>query len=226
MHLMSAAKSARLQSPAAPGPRRYTDDIHRRCGSSSLLIGIISVLLITSCNGGDSSSDSATSGERGGDVSPKTAPARATVLRLWNEIEAGSPSLTSEYDPRLVRLLGKDLILTVFDSAPPEYFAPPRVKEIHQVPSGILVQVEGKGPGQDESIPVSFLVAKVGQRWLVRYDSNLINRVRGQIQAEVAQGLPRTEATQDRAAMVASQAVLEIRGLFAEGPRKGTLPPR
>jgi hypothetical protein len=94
------------------------------------------------------------------------------------------------------------------------------------VPSGVMVRGEGKGPDQSEPVPVSFLVAKVEDRWLVRYDSNLLNRVRGQIAAEVRLGLPRTKETEEQAAAVANQAVLDARSLFAEGPRKGTLPPR
>jgi hypothetical protein len=192
--------------------------------ASSLVLAVVCGLLVTSCGGGDSASRS--SSAQSGAFSPKTAAARATVLRLWSEIRSGSPSLTSEYDPKLQRLLGKDLILTVFDIAPPEYSAPPRIRESRQVSSGVLVYVEGKGPGQDPSVPVTFLVSKVKQRWVVRYDSNLINRIRGEIVAEVQRGLPRTKASQDKAAAVANHAVLEARTLFARGPRKGTLPRR
>lgn len=196
----------------------------RRAGS--LLLGILCGLLVTSCGkGGWEAGSTASSAERGAS-SPKTVSPEATVLRLWSEIGSGSPSLTSEYDPRLLRLLGSDLVLTAFDSAPPEYSAPPRVKKISKVRSGVLVHVEGRGPGQDEPVPVSFLVGKVKRRWLIRYDSNLINRVRGQVQAEVKLGLPPTEATEEKAAAAASRAVLEARSLFAEGPRKGRIPPR
>ena len=191
----------------------------------SLLLTMSCCLLVTACNDDDSTSRGGASSVQSGGSSPKFAPARATVFRLWSEIASGSPSLTSEYDPRLVRLLGSNLMLTVFDVAPPEYSAPPRMKEVRQVSSGVLIRVEGKGPGQEEPIPVSFLVSKVNQQWLIRYDSNLLNRIRGEIQAQVLRGLPRTEATLERASALANRAVLEARALFAKGPRKGTLPP-
>jgi hypothetical protein len=151
---------------------------------------------------------------------------KATVLRLWSEIRSGSPTLSYEYDPKLVRLLGSDMILTAFDIAPPEYSAAPRIEEVRRVPTGVLVYVAGKDPGRNEPIHVSFLLSKLNGRWLVRYDSNLMNRVRGQIQADVLRGLPRTKETQDQAAVAANKAVLDARALFARGPRKGTLPPR
>ena len=225
MHLAGSSGRRRMRRWARSGTHGYTASIHRR-RAFSLVLGVILGMLVASCSGGDSPSESGMSSGPNGASSPKTAPARATVLRLWSEIRSGSPTLTSEYDPRLLRLLGTDLILTVFDIAPPEYLAPPRVKEARQVSSGILVRVEGKGPGQPDPVPVSFLVSKVSRRWLIRYDSNLINRVRGQVLAEAQLGLPRTKATQDKAEAMANQAVLEARALFADGPRKGTLPPR
>jgi hypothetical protein len=199
-------------------------NIRRR--AFSLLIGVISGLLVASCNDGDSDSRSGTSNAQNGAASPQAEAAKAAVLRLWSQIRSGSPTLTHEYDPKLVRLLGTDLILTVFDLTPPEYAAPLNIKEVRPVASGVIVHGEGKGPGEADPIPVNFLVAKVNDRWLIRYDSNLLNRVRGQIAAEVRLGLPRTEETEERASAVANKAVLDARSLFADGPRKGTLPPR
>jgi hypothetical protein len=206
-------------------PADTLPNIHWR-RAVSLLIGVLCGLLVASCNEGDSDSRSNASKVQTGAASPQAEAARAAVLRLWFEIGAGSPTLTSAYDPKLVRLLGTDLILTVFDLTPPEYTAPLKVKEIRRVPSGVVVQGEGQGPDQSEPVPVSFLVAKAEGRWLVRYDSNLLNRVRGQVAAEVRLGLPRTEEAEEQARAAGNQAVLDARTLFAEGPRKGTLPPR
>jgi hypothetical protein len=200
-------------------------NIHRR-RAFSFVVGVLCGLLVASCNDGDSDSRSSASNAQPGAASPQADAARAAVLRLWSEIRAGSPTLTSAYDPKLVRLLGTDLILTVFDLTPPEYTSPLKLNEIRRVPSGVVVYGEAKGPDQSEPVRVNFLVAKVENRWLVRYDSNLLNRVRAQIAAEVRLGLPRTKETEEQAAAAANQAVLNARSLFAEGPRKGTLPPR
>jgi hypothetical protein len=191
-----------------------------------VILGILAALSVASCNGGDSDSGSATSSEQGDASSPGARDAKAAVVRLWSHIGSGSPTLTSEYDPKLIRLFGTNLILTVFDGPPPEYTAPLRVKEIRRVPSGFIVIGEGKGPGQTDPIRIGFLLGKSGGRWHVRYDSNLFNRVRGELMAQVRRRLPPTKETEERAAAVANGAILRARSLFAIGPRKGSLPPR
>jgi len=182
-----------------------------------MLLGGLCGLLLISCGDGERADRRA-----GGEASSRT-PVTATVQQLWSDIRSGSPALTAAYDPELVRLLGTDLMLTVFDTAPPEYSSPPRLKEVRKSGSSVVVFTEGKGPGQKGSVPVSFLLAKVKGRWLVRYDSNLLNRIRAEVAAETQRRLPRTKAGQATAAAAGNRAVLDARSLFAQGPRKGKL---
>ena len=190
--------------------------------AAGVLLAVVCALGLAACNGdGSSAGDPGTGVQTTVSAAPGTP--EAAVHRLWTQIGAGSPTLTSEYDPRLVRLLGRDLILKAWDSAPAEYASAPRVKKILRLPAGVIVEVEGRGSGKGKPIPVSFLVAKVKGRWVVRYDSTLINRVRGQVAADFKEGLPRTKATEEQAAAAANRAVLRARTLFATGPRKGKL---
>lgn len=182
-------------------------------------------LLGTGCSGNESESAATRSAQIPGS-SPRTAGAEATVRRLWAEIRAGSPTLTAEYDPKLLGLLGSGLILTVFDSPPPEYSVPPRLTNIRAVPGGVLITVRAKGPGQSDAITVSYLLAQVKGRWLVRHDSNLLNRIRGQVISEVQGRLPRTGAAKDQADRAGNRAVLAARQLFSPGPPRGRLPSR
>ena len=180
-------------------------------------------LLWTGCGGNGSEPAAARSAKIPGS-SPRTAGAEATVRRLWTQIGTGSPTFPSEYDPELRDLLGSDLILTVFDSPPPEYSVPPRLTEVQAVSGGVLITVRTKGPGQSEAAVASFLLAQVKGRWLVRYDSNLLNRVRGQVASDAQDRLPRTEAATNQAARAGNRAVLAARRLFAPGPHRSRLP--
>src|SRR4051812_30604060 len=107
-----------------------------------LLTAVLVSLLLASCGGGDSSGTPTTKATTTAGQSADAGSPEAVVLRLWREVFAGSPSLTYEYDPKVLSLLGTNRILTIFDSPPPEYSTQPRLTSVTRVPSGILVSGE------------------------------------------------------------------------------------
>lgn len=179
--------------------------------------------LMSGCTGSDAESDEK---EQGGVTVTRAENATPveTVLRLWREIDGGSPTLVYEYDPRVLRLLGTDRMLAAYDQAPPIFAGTPRVTHVEKVRLGTQVTVRARPPGEKQPRRAVFLLGKVRDRWLVRYDSNLVTATRARVTEEVKQRLaPRAATPPRRATDAGARAARQLRGLFAQGPKRGTL---
>jgi len=227
------------RSRVEPATRRYIarpDKLRHvfspYCGRAMILHSLLGLLatvgacaVLTACGNGSAPRTTGAAAPSPKLVAAANSP-QGVVLALWREIGAGSPTLLSEYDPRVLQMLGTDRLLAIFDSPPPEYSVDPRVVGLDQVAGGILVTLAVPAAVQGHAPRAWFLVAKRQGRWEIRYDSKLADRLRGEVQGEVIRNLTPSLRSAAKAAAAGNRAVIDFRSLFTLGPRRGTLSPR
>jgi hypothetical protein len=187
-----------------------------------LAVGVALSLTAAGCNGSDSDDDS---GEPAADTSgsdPNT-PA-GTVVRLWREIQGGSPTMVLRYHPRIRRAVGSSGILAVFQPPAPVFGGEPRVLSVNSTPLGEQVIVRSRSQDGKQRFTSVYLLEKRGDRWVVRFDNNLNGAVeayvtrKAQVRLNADARRPSAEA-----ADAGERAATELRSLFVPGPRNGPL---
>lgn len=185
-----------------------------------LLVIAVALAVLGGCNGSGSDSDD---GDSAKTDTAATSPA-GTVLRLWREIQGGSPTMVFRYHPRIRRLVGTSGLLSVFHPPAPAFGGDPRVLSVGSTPLGMQVTVRSRPPGSKQRFTSVYLLGKSGNRWLVRFDNNLNNAVEAYVTRKAQVRLdPDARRTSGLASDAGERAAARLRGLFVPGPRNGTL---
>ena len=189
-----------------------------------LLLALAAAALATlaGCNGSDSDSDRESAAPDKIDTGPNS-PA-GTVLRLWREIEGGSPTIVLSYHPRIRRAVGSSGILTVFQPPAPVFGGEPKVTSVNSTPLGMQVIVRSRPPDSKARYTSDYLLEKSGRRWIVRFDNNLNNAVAAYVTRKTQLRInPNSRRTSPLATDAGDRAAARLRALFVPGPRDGTL---
>ena len=187
-----------------------------------LLVTAVALAFLAGCNGSDSSGDA----EDGKIDTGPNSPA-GTVVRLWREIQGGSPTIVLRYHPRIGRLVGTSGILAVFQPPAPVFGGDPRVLSVSDTPLGTQVTVRSRPPGSKQRFTSVYLLGRSGKRWLVRFDNNLNNAVAAYVTRKAQLRLDAdARRTSGLASDAGDRAAARLRSLFVPGPRTGPLVPR
>ena len=180
----------------------------------------VAFAVVVGCNG---PADEGTTAEPGKIDRGANSPA-GTVLRLWREIQGGSPTMVLRYHPRIRRAVGSSGILAVFQPPPAAFGGDPRVLSVNSTPLGMQVIVRSRPPGSKRRITSVYLLGKSGKRWLVRFDNNLNNAVAAYVTRKAQLRVnPNAKATSGLASDAGDRAAARLRSLFVPGPLNGTL---
>lgn len=202
-----------------------------------LLVLGVGLSILVGCNSSNSDSDSdsdagsksdSASGGSGveepSDVNPQPNSPAGTVQRLWRQVEGGSPAMVFEYDPRIRRLVGSGGILTVLSPPPPQFSGRPQIVSVEETQLGNEVIVRSQPPGSKIRYTSLYLLVESGNRWLVRYDSNLNSAVGSYITRRTQDRIdPEAEQPARKATAAGDAAAGKLRALFAPGPKNGPL---
>ena len=156
------------------------------------------------------------------DVKKRLAAAKpgptATILQLWERMQAGVPQLAVvSYDRRVVKALG---LATVEGGllAQGSLFrtSVPTVRSSERTPVGLLVAVTARS--LSGSVELSYLMRKVGGRWVISFDSVLEQGLDGYGRANTP--FQRNVANTERAAQQHGAALAERYRLLTTPPRR------
>lgn len=189
-----------------------------------LLLALGAALATTAgCNSSDSDSDSGSGSEPGEIDTGPNSPA-GTVLRLWREIQGGSPTIVLRYHPRIRGAVGSSGMLAVFQPPPAAFGGDPKVTAVNSTPLGMQVIVRSRPPETKERYTSVYLLGKSGNRWLVRFDNNLNNAVKEYVTRKAQVRInPNAKSPSLLAADAGDRAAARLRSFFVPGPRNGTL---
>ncbi len=187
-----------------------------------LLVGL-AVPVVVGCNGAAPDPEDGGAAEVATTDTGPNSPA-GTVLRLWREIQGGSPTMVLRYHPRIRREVGSSGILAVFQPPPAAFGGDPRVLSVNSTPLGMQVIVRSRPPGSKQPTTSVYLLGKSGKRWLVRFDNNLNNAVAAYVTRKAQLRVnPNAKNTSAVANDAGDRAAARLRSLFVPGPRDGTL---
>lgn len=187
-----------------------------------LLALALALSSLAACNG-DGDAGGSEAGEAGKIDTGPNSPA-GTVLRLWREIQGGSPTMVLKYHPRIRRAVGSSGILAVFQPPAELFGGEPKVTAVSSTPLGTQVVVRSRPPDSKKRFTSVYLLEKAGNRWIVRFDNNLNNAVATYVtRQEQVRINPNARGPSLRANDAGEDAATRLRSLFVPGPRNGSL---
>jgi hypothetical protein len=142
--------------------------------------------------------------------------AQQTFMLLWFYGQWGNASeIYSLYDPGVQQALGADLIVGAYTEDRPTMLASlPRIVDVHSTRSGTMVNVELL-TATARPRPESFLLARRGGSWRVRYDTYLEGTVQSYAQSREQTHIAPTASTPGPEAVAAgARAARRYRTLF------------
>ena len=175
------------------------------------------------CNTSDSDSGEGGANKPGEIDTGPNSPA-GTVLRLWREIQGGSPTIVLRYHPQIRRAVGSSGLLAVFQPPPAAFGGDAKVVAVNSTPLGMQVIVRSHPPATKERFTSVYLLGKSGNRWIVRFDNNLNNAVKEYVTRKAQVRInPNAKSPSLLAADAGDRAAARLRSFFVPGPRDGTL---
>lgn len=188
-----------------------------------LLVLVLATAALVACNGSGSDAPKSQVAEPGKIDTGPNSPA-GTVVRLWREIQGGSPAMVLKYHPRIRGAVGSSGILSVFQPPAPVFGGEPKVTAVSSTPLGTQVIVRSRAPDSKQRFTSVYLLGKSGNRWIVRFDNNLNNAVAAYVTRKAQLRLDsNAKKTSPLATDAGERAAASLRSLFVPGPRNGTL---